>query len=523
MRDSATRERLTTWGAAGVMIVFTGIFFVDGIYKPRFVSVDAWSYLELSGTVFRDFYHTNTQRQFEVHTPYSTAFPPLWPVMIGVARMIVDLGVYTSHLLNFCICIGLLFALIAFAQRLGRPGAIGAAAYLLLWSLGGFAGDAIGGGSCPLAILLLVAALTVLEVERPTLARVAVYGALCAFMVLTRFDTLIAAFVLVCYGAIRYAGGIKNLAAVLKGLVACGTTALVFLSPWMAYCASHFGKPFASDNVRQLYSAKPTSVLDYHAVEPPRDLLINPLHWAAQLATRKAPETLKVVAIELYNSYLPALVVILCLVWSNARPQLRPADKSFLWIVALLVPLLVLPSVLVGYAGGRYFAAALLLVGLGLLIVLDAQGSLSWRRPIFLLALIIAATPIVHRGALKSLFSLRAKWTDPASTMEARTPPPEFQALTDAVHGDAKGSPHRLLFGRSRKHPNTNGARYGALTGEPTSLMPYQLEGHFGKFISEWGITHVYDPAGTVADLKADDVEFTPLNYPQLFRVIRKQ
>src|ERR1019366_7582494 len=63
----------------------------------------------------------------------------------------------------------------------------------------------------------------------------------------------------------------------------------IALSPWCAYGMRHFGKPFPSDNTRQVVRAAGGNVMDYYETPPPADLLQNPRKWIAGLVLVKAP------------------------------------------------------------------------------------------------------------------------------------------------------------------------------------------------------------------------------------------
>src|ERR1700722_18536124 len=83
------------WFAAAVTL----IVFLTAIFTPVFI-VDSWSYFELSKKIFTDFYRINTLRQYEIHTLYSNAFPPLWPILLAAFRRVLDLGIYGGTVLN---------------------------------------------------------------------------------------------------------------------------------------------------------------------------------------------------------------------------------------------------------------------------------------------------------------------------------------------------------------------------------------------------------------------------------------
>jgi hypothetical protein len=99
-------------------------------------SPDVWSYLELSNTVFDNFYHRNTARAFESDDEYSLAFPPLWPILIAVVRRAYDFDVLTGVILNAGVVVALAGVMILLVRRFGLPGWVGTAAFLTLMSTG---------------------------------------------------------------------------------------------------------------------------------------------------------------------------------------------------------------------------------------------------------------------------------------------------------------------------------------------------------------------------------------------------
>src|SRR4051794_5984924 len=88
------------WFAAAATV---SIFAVQ-LGRPNF-SPDSWSYLELSNTVFSDFYRVNSVRQFERPLDYGNSFPPLWPILIALVRMLAPVGIYAEYLLNLAVCL----------------------------------------------------------------------------------------------------------------------------------------------------------------------------------------------------------------------------------------------------------------------------------------------------------------------------------------------------------------------------------------------------------------------------------
>ena len=86
------------------------------VCTASFFSPDAWTAYEISNTVFGDFYRENTAREYSTGGFYSSAFPPLWPVIIALFKPITG-NIYGSFIAAFVAYA--LFALAAewFARR----------------------------------------------------------------------------------------------------------------------------------------------------------------------------------------------------------------------------------------------------------------------------------------------------------------------------------------------------------------------------------------------------------------------
>jgi hypothetical protein len=98
------------------------------------------------------------------------------------------------------------------------------------------------------------------------------------------------------------------------------------------------------------------------------------------------------------------------------------------------------------------------------------------------------------------------------AVMAPLSPTPAMRKLTDAVHRDAGGEPHRLILSDS----GIAAAKYGALTGEPVIQVPALASGTFADFAREWHVTHVYD-----GQLERRVWEENQTSHPDLMRQIR--
>ena len=529
-QPSSALSGLSTRQAFWIATTVTIVVFLTGIYTPHFI-VDSWSYLELSKTVFTDFYRFNTLRQFENSSPYSNSFPPLWPVLLALVRPVVDLGIYTGYLLNCLICIGLLASLIRLFQTIGFAGWVGAACYLSVLGFSPFLADAMGAKTMPLSLVLLTATLFILNRETLSNKGIAGAGLLMGLACLNRFDALPTACTLGVAFVVRAAQSEPRFRRAIVAAMAYGVTLVAALSPWAVYGIRHFGKPFPSDNVRQVVSAEGGNVLDYHEISPPSDLRQHPQRWIAGLALRKLPKVAFGFYTAALDSALPPFLAVVLVIWGASRlPPIPASAARFTLLALLLIPVILLPAVLAGYPDSRYYSAPVLLIFCMLFVVLISLHPDAWNRrraTLMLLVFALLIGPLIVQS-LTPRYGRRLPSLSEARVLMA--PTPEMQRLTEAVRRDSNGEAHRLIL-TSGYIPSV---RYGALTGEPISVMPRMRGGNFAAFARDWHVTHVYnrpkglaansdppsaDPADLMQTINSPGIELIPLDLPGLYRI----
>ena len=513
--------------AAGV----TFLVFLTGIYAPGFI-VDSWSYLELSKTVFKDFYRFNTLRQFESFSPYSNTFPPLWPILLALVSRVADLGIYTGYLLNFLACVGLLATLILLFRRISYPGWVGAACYLFILGFRPFAGDALGAKTMPLTLLLLAGAVLIFVQEQITIPRVVLSALLMGLACLNRFDALAAACAIGLALIVRSYRLVPQLRRCVAIAVVYFTTLGAVLAPWAAYGMRRFDKPFPSDNVRQVMRARGGDVMDYFTAPPRVDLFQNPREWMFGLFVQKIPRVAYGFYESAVGSVLPAFAAIVLVVWGAlGTPRLPAPAVPFVTLALLLIPVIMFPVVLVGYRDSRYYSGPVLIFFGVLLAILISLTPAAWVRRRSALLLLVAALPL-GRSVVQPLASNWSRLLSPAQVMAPLSPTREMQQVTDAVRRDSSGQQHRLLFATG----HIPSVRYGALTGEPTTLMPRLVGGTFAAFVRDWHVTHVYnppkgpmasdppapDPADLIRTIETSGIDLVPLDLPGLYRIRMK-
>lgn len=523
-QPSGVSTKRAFWFAA----VVTLVIFLTGIYFPYFL-VDSWTYFELSKSIFKDFYHVNTLRQFESAPQYSNAFPPLWPVLLALARGLADLGIYTGYVLNFFVCIGLLAALMWLFRRMDFPGWVGAACYLCLLGFPLFLAEAVGAKTIPLAVTLLTLTFVIWVRDPITMPRVALAGLLMGLACLNRFDASATAGVIGLVFAARIYLSERRFR---RGIAAAAIYFAVFgavLSPWVAYGIRHFGRPVPSPDMRQLLLARGGLTLDYYEVPPPSDLTQHPRQWIAEFLFYKVPKAAYGFLESAVESPLPILLAAVLVVWgATGTPPLPTPAVRFSALALGLIPVMLLPASLVGFREGRYYSGTVLILFAVLLAVLVSLTPGAWgsrRSTLLLLVTVLPLCPAIVRPPLSNLSHLFS----PADVMIPLSPTPEMHQVTDAVHRDSGGQPHRLIL--------TIGyiasARYGAMTGEPVTLTPTIKNGTFAAFARHWHVTHVYNPpnkswvgpvpirnpASVMREIDTPGVELIPLDLPGLYRI----
>ena len=368
-RSGSWLTRRWPWLAYGA-----GLGFVVWAYwrDPPF-SPDSWVYYALSRSIWSDFYHVTYLRSFVSDSAYSSAFPPLWPLLWSVMDKLTGLGAQG----------GLAVAALAVAatgwvsERIGRALAgrpwLGLCAWLVTLLHRGLWREFTAARSIPLSLLLMGTLLLVSPhlARRKDAAGVA-SGVLLGLMVLTRFD--LALF------AVAFTIGLYVVTRSWKRLAFHVAALLATLSPWIAYSWMRFGTLFSSDTGAAVWLTDPDAyVTDWY---PPglhmQTFHDAPLAWIAKvlrhlvefpLAFLGSPDVLGIIGLLL-------LVAGLVLYRGPLRAVLRDwrqyRNATWTWFALVYVCLLVtLPQyIILDIYDGRYFAGLFWLTCLALVVAL---------------------------------------------------------------------------------------------------------------------------------------------------------
>ncbi|MDZ4819427.1 MAG: hypothetical protein SGJ20_10690 [Planctomycetota bacterium] len=511
-RDRATSGSI--WLDLLCLLVLA-IVLLPKIITPDFAP-DSWSYFELSKSVFSDFYKTNTVRQFQFEPPYGTSFPPLYPILIAVTRLVVDAGVYTGMFLNAAFAVATLFSLKRLAGALSLPIWTGNILMLLLLASFDYDDEITGAGSFPLALLLLSIALTSLVNSANTgKPRAFWLGLTAGLFCLARFDMLLVAGAL---GVISwlFIGGWS-----WKSTLCYYATFALVLAPWIAYSQTHFGKPLVSDNSRTVLSVDRTYVMDYFpSGKNPETLLDRPLPWIKNLFLQRLPPVIGAALSVIYN-YFPVMLlggVLLGLALAGNRPDCKTlwqsAEGQALIAFGLALSLQIIAVWLTGYRDRRYFIPITWYgTVVSLYLILRTPSVAPWFARLKIAGTLCLALLTVgfyvREVSFKPLMGEILWRLDPKLLGEE-----QFAALTAELENTAKEP--RLL----NVSGDLNPFQFGALTGKTTIPKPSNLDEHNAtSFIEHYGVTHILDADNWLIDKLPGTMKKEKLSTPGLWRV----
>lgn len=466
MAEHGVREhhdRRTVVTALAALLLVAGCFAINS-HSPPF-SPDSWGYFELARSFATDPYAIGTWRSYSSAIPYSSAFPPLWPVLIAGADHLTGLGIYSGYLLNATLYIAfVVMAEAAVRDAFGRRG-VGAASALLLFAFPPFQTELLAARAIPLQLLLLACTLwTMTHNGLHPLLRAAMLGLLAGLLLMARFDALFLAGGLVLVAAF--------LARDLRALPVAALALLLPLAPWVLYSLATFGQPFATDNAQVALSVDPREFVTNFHMQPPLSLADAPLLWAWKLVLH-LPALAAAMLLVAVNA-LPGTVLITSALRRTGRAGLAQRARDIEWWrtpqgrLALLLVLTLLPVgayVITGYFNERYFSATVWLGGLAALLTLAGTRQAGDARLFgvcaalaVLLSLKVTLAPMFRDGWS---WAARPHFGFDAGLRDAR----EFQPLLDCL--DPTRPQLAVLFADP-----TTAARFGAISGHRAAMQP---------------------------------------------------
>jgi len=490
--DQSSAKHPSLFWAALIALLVALPLFAGATAAPKY-SADSWAFFELSKTIFSDFYRFTHFRSYAEPSPYSSAFPPLWPTLIAIVDGAFNTGARTGFYLAFMAFLAFTLVSEQIGRRVTGTAWLGLVVGLLLL-LGPklIEGELEAGRTIPLQLFLYgLVLLGLLRGKAITVSGAIATGIVSGLAVLNRFDAVLLP--VVSAGLILW---LTRKPA--KAAVALGASAIA-ISPWVVYSWTTFGVPFATDNSGIVTSLDPRAFVTDWWPGPQLNLADDPLAWLARVSGNIATfahsgGALLISAMGL--AFAAAAATLAGLQHLMSRRPMAAAENSssrdrlkILVVFAVLVAAMMGPQVLTGYLEYRYFNA---FYWVGFLVAacwLVLQGQTLTQRHVFanVLALIVGSFVVLH-----SVFQISSSAADVrgADGLWTQFDSPRSVAELAACLND-KPKARVLVIGE-----NEFAARAGALGGLSTMMEPRNLED--GRL----------DAEGSLAFIKAWKVDY---------------
>jgi hypothetical protein len=420
-------------------------------------SFDSWSVYELSQTPGDRFFEANTSRAYYgADSLYSTAFAPLWPIVIALFTPITE-NIYGSYIASFVCFAGFAIAAEELGRRAFNRRGLGLLSALLLLRFAGMRSELGAGRSIPLFLFeLACVGCLFFRMERASARRVFAIGGLAGMMVMTRFDAIPSALV-VLVGVVILGVRDRRYLLVLLGF-------FLAISPWIVYSWAHFHTLFATDNRVVALSVDPnTFVMDYH-LRPTRTLADAPLAWMGKIFAH-VPPFLGAFGMSFLLSIFGPVVLAIALIsayrFEGRRPPRQWDQRHRGLLLLALVGIAPLAGYLVtGYTEQRYFSATIWIADF---LALGYVSRTVWRYP-------VVAFWLVVLGGVASLAVLRRSVkSDPVANMRKELDHKDIDALVGCLTRAGAGRSDAVLF---REALPVNPVKFGALTRWRTLTLP---------------------------------------------------
>lgn len=439
--------------------VFIGSYFLLalGLLVISTFSFDTWSVYELAQTPGQRFFEANTSRAYYISDSlYSTAFAPLWPVVIALFTPITE-NVYGSYIASFVCYAGFAIAAEELGRRAFNRRGLGLLSALLLLRYAGVRSDLGAGRSIPMFLMELACVGCLLfRMERASPRRVFAIGLLAGMMAMTRFDAIPSALV-VLLGVIVLGVRDRRLLLVFLGF-------FLAISPWILYSWVHFHRVFAMDSGGAALSVDPnTFKLDF-TVEKQQTLLDAPGAFLGKIL-HNFPQLVGAVSYAFVASIFGPIILFVTIVaiyrFESRRPPRRWDQRHRGLLLMALVGIAPLSGyLLTGYTEQRYFSAT---IWIAQFLGLGYVSRTLWRYPVVAFWLVII-------GGLASVAVLRRSIkSDPIANIRQELDRRDIDALTRCLEkaGGELGDP--VLF---REASPVNPVKFGALTRWRTLTLP---------------------------------------------------
>lgn len=391
----------------GVALYTFVFYFGIGSFSP-----DSYSYYEIAETMFHDYGHVGTVRQYVYESEYNCSFPYMYPMLLYFVDKVTGLGIYAGCLLNLMIIGFTVHIIIKISREFSGKFWPGMLTIILLLINSNYLSEVTSARSIPATILCMLwivyFCMKIWMSEEKKISDSLLVGVLSGMVPVLRFDGL----AWFCFGifVIMLINKKRRIMSVMVYVLG----GLIFLSPWILYSYVNFGKIWCSDNNGTLFLVEAMVpnrvVLENSSIET---LFSAPFAWVRALIRK---------CFNIFNSLLRcswgADLILAAGIWEIIR-DLEGAKKFwdrqkekilFLGVFFVYYVAKTGMYVLVGYGDPRYHVETVVVVILLLLSILSGRFNDSqWEKLDFakgtLLILIMCTAILMNRGTVVSFFT----------------------------------------------------------------------------------------------------------------------
>ncbi len=491
--DEAARKAASPfWASVIAALVALPLLIAVWVMPPY--TPDSWAFYELSKTVFGDFYRFSHFRSYADTSPYSSAFPPLYPTLIALVDGMFGTGARTGLYIAFASFIAFAGLSETIGRRVTKAAGVGlAAALLLLLGPKMLLVELQAGRTIPLQLCFY--ALIILGLfarERITVVGAFGIGIAAGLAVLNRFDALPLP-LLAAMGAAWVSAKPMRAAQVMAGSV-------IAVLPWIAYSWTTFGTVFASDNSGVLTALDPSAFVTDWWPEPQPGMTDDPVSWLGKVLGNigQFAWTAAALAISLMGLAFAGAVAVLggLQYLASGRPDanspaiLRSSKLHLLLGASIACAIMLGPQIATGYLEYRYFSAPAWTVILLALSALVLRGTTTAQRAIFARIACIIVLAIAVAFSAITLMSASAKGDLDTPNFAEFDEPADIAQLKACVGEDSAA--RILVIG-----DDNFAARAGALGGIATMMEPRNMaqgrlaEEEVRDFLRQWNVSHI--------------------------------
>lgn len=231
------------------------------LYTYDLFSPDSFSYYDISKTIFSDFYHVSTQRQYVYDTDLGISFPYLYPLFMAIFNAFTGLEIYSGTVFNIIIaCFSCYLLYKISTKHFGNP-FVGTVAAVFLMTNKPYLTEMRVARSVPLAVFcILILAYFILDLPKISFKSCLLAGLGAGGAMVCRFDALVAAGMCGLALLIFAKKGTK-----IKCCIFYAAGILILTLPWILFSLINFGSIFISDNSGTIFMPTPLIPQKYYS------------------------------------------------------------------------------------------------------------------------------------------------------------------------------------------------------------------------------------------------------------------